>query len=506
MKRAMKKHKAKPVMLQGTSSHVGKSVLTAAICRILKNRGLKVAPFKAQNMSLNSFVAKEGGEIGVAQAFQAEAAGVEPSIHFNPILLKPSGDLVSQVIVHGRVFGAMNAREYHAFKKDAKKFVAESYRRLEKEYDVIVIEGAGSPAEINLRKNDIANMGMANIADSPVLLIGDIDRGGVFASLVGTMELLTKKERARVAGFIINKFRGDGTLLKSATAYLTKRTGISTLGIVPYIGTEALPDEDSVSLERVYAKARSNRATDVNVKVIRLPRISNFTDFDPFKTEHGVRLDFIEKPEDLNGARFVIIPGSKNTVDDLIWLKEKGFDGAIRRFVKSGGMVAGICGGFQMLGKVVKDPSGVESRVKSARGLGLLDAITTLEKNKKTFQVDAYCAMYGGCKLGGYEIHMGVTVCSDKPFARIIRRNNKAIDIDDGGVSKDGAIWGTYIHGIFDNDAFRQGLISALRAGARVRNNKADSFRGVKDRAMENLAKVVCQSIDMERLLRIIGI
>ncbi|TAN64137.1 cobyric acid synthase [bacterium] len=502
----MKKHKAKPVMLQGTSSHVGKSVLTAAICRILKNRGLEVAPFKAQNMSLNSFVAKEGGEIGVAQAFQAEAAQVEPSIHFNPILLKPSGDLVSQVIIHGRVFGAMNAREYHAFKKEAKKFVAESYKRLEKEYDVIVIEGAGSPAEINLRKNDLANMGMADIADSPVLLIGDIDRGGVFASLFGTMELLTKKERARVAGFIINKFRGDVTLLKSATAYLTKRTGVSTLGIVPYISTAALPDEDSVSLERVYSKARSNRATDVNVKVIRLPRISNFTDFDPFKTEQGVSLDFIEKPEDLNGARLVIIPGSKNTIEDLIWLKEKGFDSAIRRFVKSGCMVAGICGGFQMLGKVVKDPSGVESRVKSAKGLGLLDAVTTLEKNKKTFQVDAYSAMYGGCKLGGYEIHMGITVCNAKPFARIIRRNKKAIDIDDGGVSKDGAIWGTYIHGIFDNDAFRQGLIKELRGANGADNGKTEPFRDVKNKAMENLAEVVRQSIDMERLLRIIGI
>ncbi|MFQ5736952.1 MAG: cobyric acid synthase, partial [Thermodesulfobacteriota bacterium] len=347
------KRTAAPLMVQGTGSHVGKSVLTAALCRIFRDRGFKTAPFKAQNMALNSFVTRTGCEIGRAQAFQAEAAGVEPTADMNPVLLKPTGDSVCQVIIHGRVFGAMSAVEYHSFKKEAGKYVMESYARLASEYDVIVIEGAGSPAEVNLREGDIANMGVARMTGSPVLLAGDIDRGGVFASLVGTMELLTPDERERVKGFVINKFRGDIELLRPGLDFLSQRTGLPVLGVVPFFDASTLPDEDGVALQGAGASPRDGGGGEVRIAVLKLPRISNFTDFDPLKLCAGVGLAFIEGPDGLAGADMVIIPGTKNTLSDLGWLRERGFGEALAAFAKGGGMVAGICGGFQMLGTSV---------------------------------------------------------------------------------------------------------------------------------------------------------
>ncbi|OGP29736.1 MAG: cobyric acid synthase CobQ [Deltaproteobacteria bacterium GWC2_42_11] len=500
--------KAKPIMFQGTSSHVGKSIITAALCRILKTNGLKVAPFKAQNMALNSFVTKDGGEMGRAQVFQAEAAGIEPSVDMNPILLKPTSDMWSQVIIHGRVYGNMNAREYHLFKKEAAKYVMERYKRLAEEYDVIVIEGAGSPAEINLRENDIANMGLAEMVDAPVVLVGDIDRGGVFASLVGTMDLLTPSERHRVRGFIINKFRGDMGLLKPGLDFLENRTKLPVLGVVPYIKDIILPDEDGVSLERSQESGvRSQKK--IKIAVIKLPRISNFTDFDPFKIEPDVDVGYAAGSNELEGADIIIIPGSKNTIDDLKYLWERGFAERIIDCAENGKRVIGICGGFQMLGRFVKDPSCTESNLKECKGLELLDIETVLEKEKNTFQVEA--KIQSGVRsqelrVKGYEIHMGETSDNCQPFSIITSRNDSPVKIQDGAVSDNGKVWGTYIHGIFDNDEFRTDFLNEIRSKKGLPLQKKISFRDKKDENIKTLADVVRNNIDIKKIYDIAGL
>lgn len=491
-------------MIQGTGSHVGKSVLAAALLRLLSDRGLKVAPFKAQNMALNSHVTADGGEIGRAQAFQALAARVIPTVDMNPVLLKPTGDSLSQVIIQGKVYGMMSAVEYHAFKKEARRFVFESYSRLASSYDVIVIEGAGSPAEVNLRENDIANMGVAELVDSPVLLAGDIDRGGVFASLVGTMELLTAPERERVRGFVINKFRGDLALLKPGLDFLEKRTERPVLGVVPYMPSSDIPDEDGVALEGVEGGLDGG---EVCIVVIKLPRISNFTDFDPLKSP-GVRLTFTEDPAVLSSADMIIIPGTKNTLGDLEWLKERGFDRAIKGFRERGGQVCGICGGFQMLGRSVEDPYGVESALGRVEGLSLLDATTVLTREKATFQVKAEArGPWGGVyEVEGYEIHMGSTTGAAAPFARITARNSATVEVDDGGVSPEGGVWGTYIHGIFDNDGFTGALLSGLRRKKGLsRNENRTPFAERREAAIEGFSRTVGESLRMDDIMRIIG-
>lgn len=490
-------------MVQGTSSHVGKSILTAALCRILRDRGFKVAPFKAQNMALNSSVTADGSEIGRAQAFQAEAAGVPPTFDMNPILLKPTGDSLSQVIIHGKVVGVMSARQYHAFKQEAKKFVLESYSRLAENYDVIVIEGAGSPAEINLRENDIANMGVAELVDSPVILAGDIDRGGVFASIVGTMELLTEDERERVKGFIINKFRGDINLLTPGIEFLEKRTNRPVLGVVPYMKDIILPDEDGVALE-----SRSRKMGSLRISVIKLPRISNFTDFDPFKCEDDVELDFIDTPQELHGSHMVIIPGTKNTLEDAKWMKDKGFFRALGDFSGGGGVVWGICGGFQILGKKILDPFGVESDLKQMDGVGLLDTVTTMMKEKNTFQVTATVQVEGReCLVQGYEIHMGETSGNALPFSTILKRNSLEASVKDGAISKDGNIIGTYIHGIFDNDGLRKNILDRLKRKNGFENNGlAKSYAAQKEASFKAVADIVENSLRIDELLNIIGV
>jgi len=496
--------KAAPLMLQGTGSHVGKSVLTAALCRIFRDMGFKTAPFKAQNMALNSFVTSDGREIGRAQAFQAEAAGVKPTSDMNPVLLKPTGDSVSQVIVHGRVHSSMSATEYHRFKKEAAGFVMESYGRLSSLYDVIVIEGAGSPAEVNLREGDIANMGMAGMIDSPVLLVGDIDRGGVLASIVGTMELLAPWERELVKGFIINKFRGDLALLAPGLDFLTEKTGRPVLGVVPFIDGASLPDEDGVALQ---GAGKGGASGGVRVAVVKLPRISNFTDFDPLKLSDGVTLDFIEDAGQVAGADMVILPGTKNTLADLLWLRERGFSRALADFASNGGMVAGICGGFQMMGGRVADPDRVESNLLEAKGLGLFDIETVLEGGKSTYQVKAEARCFGGAfTVEGYEIHMGRTTGPAVPLARITERNGDGADVADGAVN--GNLWGTYIHGIFDNDAFRDALLDALRRARGLASFApgAQGFAALREEAISRLATVVASSLDMKAVLRIAGL
>lgn len=502
---------AKAIMFQGTASHVGKSVLVAALCRILREDGYRVAPFKAQNMALNSFVTTDGGEIGRAQAFQAEAAGIEPTVDMNPILLKPTSDTGAQVIIHGKVYGNMKASDYHKSRKELMRYVLDSYSRLAKRYEVIVIEGAGSPAEINLRENDIANMGLAEEVDAPVILIGDIDRGGVFASLVGTMELLSPSEKKSVKGFIINKFRGDLNLLEPGLRFLENSTGKPVLGVIPYLKDIYLPEEDGVALEIRGQESRvrgQEEDSKIKIAIIKLPRISNFTDFDAFRFEPDVTIQYVESPEGLKGADVLIIPGSKNTLKDLQWLWKTGLAEVIIEYAEKGGRVVGICGGFQMLGRVVKDPYKTESSIGEAKGLGLLDVETILEKEKKTAQVEAVIQARGrgqGARLEGYEIHMGETAGNNRPFSVITNRNGNPTMIEDGAVSEDGSIWGTYIHGIFDNDMFRVLFLNKIRASKGLPMQEAIPFKEKKNEGIKRLAEVVSKSVDMHRFYSIIG-
>lgn len=493
------------IMLQGTASYVGKSVLTAALCRILRDDGIRVAPFKPQNMALNSFVTGEGGEIGRAQAFQALCAGIEPSVDMNPILLKPTDDSRAQVIIHGRVYGDMSAREYHLFKKEAKSFVLDSFHRLTRRYDVILIEGAGSPAEINLRDGDIVNMGFARSIGAPVVIIGDIDRGGVFASLIGTMELLEPEERGMVKGFIINKFRGDIELLNTGLDFLKKRSGIPVIGVVPYVTGLNLPEEDGVALDTGDSGLKAGHRC-LRIGVIRLPRISNFTDFDPLIAEPDVEVVYLTEPEVLAQCDCVIIPGSKNTISDLRFLWDSGMADAILSFAGKGRMVMGICAGFQMLGSSVRDPRHVESDEGEMRGLRLLKVSTTLTREKKTYQVEGLICdglADGGFKVKGYEIHMGDTTGEVIPFVDIKKRNGMAVDIRDGAVSEDGMVIGTYIHGIFDNDGFRRWFLNRIRGfnGDRY----SISFERCMEEGIERLARVVRKSLDMGLIYNLIG-
>lgn len=494
---------SKAIMIQGTGSHVGKSIITAGLCRIFKNMGYRVAPFKAQNMALNSAVAKEGGEIGRAQAIQAEACGIEPSVHMNPVLLKPNSDMGSQVIIHGKVVGNMKAREYYAFKNNAWEAVCESYQRLSKEFDLIVIEGAGSPAEVNLKENDIVNMKMAEMAEAKVLLVSDIDRGGVFASLIGTMELLTPSERKMICGFIINKFRGDKTLLEPGLSFIEERTGVPVLGVVPYLRDVGIGEEDSVGLEcgmrNVECGGGENGGSPIRIGVVKLPHISNYTDFDPLQKEADVELAYINKQKEVAGLDLVIIPGSKNTIDDLKFLKNTGLADAIKRHKKNGGHVVGICGGYQILGLKVDDPHGVETDSGAEEGLGLLHVETILLKDKVTANVEAVNGRQSAVSVKGYEIHMGESkIVGDVESLFVIRnRNGETVEIPDGAITKDGKCWGTYIHGIFDNDGFKRIFLNGMRRKKGLAPIAA-SFK--REDGYDRLAKVLMEHLDMRQI------
>lgn len=521
-------------MVQGTGSHVGKSILVCALCRILKQDGYRVAPFKAQNMALNSFVTKDGKEMGRAQVAQAEASGIEPMVEMNPILLKPTGDTGSQVVIMGKPIGNMTAREYYQKKGEFVSIIKEAYHTLKNHFDIIVIEGAGSPAEINLKDGDIVNMGMAELASAPVLLVTDIDRGGAFAWIVGTLELLTASERDRVKGIVFNKFRGDKGILKPGLDMLEGRINKPVVGVIPYIHNLSIDDEDSVSLEYSDGNdwgqesgVRDRNTGDkhlppdsqlpvsfVDIVVIKLPRISNFTDFNIFTHEKDVRVRFIDTAKDMGKPDLLIIPGTKNTIGDFLFLEERAIAEEVKNLSLRGTMIIGICGGYQMLGREINDPLHVESSKDGIQGLGLLNTVTTFAREKQTYQVKAQMLEHENLfpvtgELSGYEIHMGDTIFSEhhsmKPFARITERAGKAVDIMDGCVSADGHVLGTYIHGIFDNDEFRSKLTNYLRSkkGLKPSRECHVDFKSMKEHRYNELADIVRRNMDMSMIYNI---
>ncbi|MBN1189208.1 MAG: cobyric acid synthase [Dehalococcoidales bacterium] len=497
---------AKTLMIQGTASSVGKSILVTALCRIFRQDGYRVAPFKSQNMALNSFVTKEGGEIGRAQAVQAEAAGIEPSVHMNPVLLKPESNARSQVIVLGKVECTLRADCYYEYTPRLLSIIGESLERLRSGNDIVIIEGAGSPAEVNLKEREIANMRIALMAGAPVLLVGDIDRGGVFASLVGTMELLTEEERNTVKGFVINKFRGDVSLLRPGLDFLEKKTARPVLGVVPYFRDIGIAQEDSVYLDE---RPRTSTGLGLKIAVVRLPHISNYDDFDPLE-EMGCRLSYIGKASKLIDPDLIILPGTKSTMADLEFLKQEGMDRAIIRLSRAGVPVAGICGGYQMLGTFLKDPSGVESPVTSAEGLGLLAGETIFQSNKTTTQVKARVKGAAGVFKGlegleveGYEIHNGLTtVPRIKPAFEVLETPDGPAGYFDGSISDDGLVFGSYIHGLWHNTSFTGAFLERLRE---IRGLEAVVTRaGDKDARYDRLADLVRMNLDMSRLYKII--
>ena len=506
--------KAKNLMILGTGSDVGKSVLTAGLCRMLKQDGHRVAPFKAQNMALNSFITPEGGEMGRAQVVQAEAAGIEPHVDMNPILLKPTSNVGSQVIVHGRVLGNFTAAEYYRKKPHLVRQVMESYRRLEEQYEVLIMEGAGSAAEINLKDKDLVNLSMAARVEAPALLVADIDRGGVFASIVGHMELFTPEERKVVRGFVINKFRGDPSLLDSGVKFLEVRTGKPVLGLVHYFSDIHIPEEDSVALDLKMRTASAGPKEQVRIGVVRLPHISNYTDFDCLEQEPSVNLVYFTAPAQVFDLDLVILPGSKNTLHDLRYLHNQGLADAIISFHAEGGTVVGICGGYQMLGRRVLDPSGVESNLKEMAGLSLLDMETELLGEKVTTQVKARMLWKELAdpeeQLHGYEIHMGrsKTLGPTTPLLEIVRRNDESVRVQDGLVSRDGRAWGSYLHGLFDNDSLRHRLVHRLiPPGDKLASRaKLESFHQWKEQQYDRLAEHLRTHLDMDRIYQIIGV
>jgi adenosylcobyric acid synthase len=463
------------LMIQGTTSDAGKTTLVAALCRLLRRRGIRVAPFKPQNMALNSAVTGDGGEIGRAQALQAIAAGIAPHTDLNPVLLKPSSDTGAQVIIHGRVRADMHARDYHQYKSVAMGAVLESHTRLRAQYDTVIVEGAGSPAEINLRDRDIANMGFAERVDCPVVLVADIDRGGVFAHIVGTLACLSQSERDRIIGFVINRFRGDVKLLEPGLDWLEHQTGKPVLAVLPYLHGLYLDAEDAV-------QAVTPRAGGFRVVVPSYPRMSNHTDFDPLRAHPDVDLRFVRAGETLPGADLIILPGSKNTRGDLAWLMQQGWQEQIRRHLRYGGKVIGVCGGFQMLGRHVDDPDGVEAAAGRSAGLGLLDLQTTLTRDKRLAQVGGSCVFSAdarGATVGGYEIHMGVS--EGEALAR------PAFEIDgrgEGACSDDGQIIGTYLHGLFDEAP----ACAALLRWAGLHSDAAVDSAALREASLDRIA------------------
>lgn len=497
------RRKTPAIMFQGTGSNAGKSVLTAAMCRILHQDGYDVAPFKAQNMSLNSFVTRQGGEMGRAQVVQAQACRLEPDVCMNPILLKPNSDTGSQVILKGKVCGSMHFSEYTDRRQTMFEVVKESYDSLAAKHQVIVLEGAGSPAEINLKDRDIVNMNMARYADAPVLLVGDIDRGGVFASFVGTMELLCESERRQVAGFVINRFRGDQSFLTSALEYTLRHTGKPVLGIVPYLAQLGLPEEDSVSFKSGGFRQEMTAVDRVDVAVIDLPHISNFTDFDALSIEPDVHLRIVRSADELGKPDALILPGSKNVLSDLDYLRHGGFAERIASLASNDCCeIVGICGGFQLLGRRISDPHAVESDGISRPGLGLLPIETVLAPQKITVQTRAR-HIPSRRELVGYEIHHGCTNALDDSLEIIVRNSEDEML---GGSVHQGRVWGTYLHGVFDGDEFRRFFVDGLR---RRRGWSAEGRILVRynlEPALDRLADVVRKAFDIKAIYRRIGL
>jgi adenosylcobyric acid synthase len=507
---------AKTLMIQGTASSVGKSIIVAALCRIFRQDGFKVAPFKSQNMALNSFVTREGGEIGRAQAVQAEAAGIDPTVDMNPVLLKPEADARSQVIVLGKVWKNLAARDYYKYTPELVGIIEKSLARLRANFDIIVIEGAGSPAEINLKEQEIVNMRVARMAEAPVLLVGDIDRGGVFASIIGTLELLDEAERKMVAGLIINKFRGDVSLLKPGLDILEQKSGKPVLGVVPYFRDLKVAQEDSVWLEERRDVAELSglnvaATSRLNVAIVRLPHMSNYDDFDPLDAS-GCSVRYISDADELGSPDLIILPGTKTTVYDLDFLRKQGLAEVIVRRVKEGTSLIGICGGYQMLGKKIYDPHNVESPETVVDGLGLLDMETTFADTKTTTQVKARVSAgrgllsgLNGLEISGYEIHMGQTKSSEgyAPLQVVKTPDNRAAYFD-GTINEDGNIFGTYIHGLFHNAAFTKAILDRLRERCGLSQN-VPGFLDIEEQ-YDVLARGIRESLDMRRLYEIAGL
>jgi adenosylcobyric acid synthase len=505
---------AKSIMVMGTASNVGKSILCTALCRILFQDGRRVAPFKAQNMSLNSAVTPTGREIGRAQAVQAAACGMPANEQMNPVLLKPMSQDKSQVILQGRVYETISANmDFQRRIGELWNAVVESYHYLAARYEFLVIEGAGSPVEMNLKSRDIANMRTAELADADVLLVADIDRGGVFAAIVGTLQLLTEKERARVKGILVNKFRGDSSQFDDGVRLIEQYTGVPVLGVIPYIQDLGIEEEDSVVLDEsgYHPKFSDGMEQDaVRIAIIQLPHLSNFTDFDPLFLEPGVRAYFCRQPEEVGEAHVVILPGTKNTIDDLLWLNKTGFVEVLERKRAEGAFVFGVCGGYQMLGKEIRDPDGQESSVPVCSGLGWLPVVTTLARVKTTVLVEGNLeGEFAHIPVSGYEIHMGQTtgVSEYQPYA-MVRRALDNTGRPDGAVNSDGTVMGTYLHGIFDNDAFRRAWLQKIRNRFGLPSPPTFhlSISDIRAQAFDRLATIVRQHLNMDALYRILGI
>ena len=483
---------AKNIMIQGTMSNAGKSLLAAGLCRIFKQDGYRVAPFKSQNMALNSFITKDGAEMGRAQVVQAEAAGIEPDVRMNPILLKPTTDVGSQVIVNGQVQGNMRAMEYYRRKREFIPAVMEAYNSLAQDYDIIVIEGAGSPAEINLKATDIVNMGLAELVDAPVLLVGDIDRGGVFAQLYGTIALLEPQEQQRIKGTIVNKFRGDRAILQPGIDILEKICGVPVAGVIPYTHVD-IDDEDSLSTRFHTGDGRK----DIDIAVVKLPRISNFTDVSPLERFESVSVRYIERPDQLHQPDMILLPGTKSTIADLLWLRQSGLEAAICQQAARGCIVFGICGGYQMLGASVRDPLGVEAAgVTEIKGMGLLPMDTVFQGEKVQQQtsgvfgeIPGVLHSLSGMKYTGYEIHMGR---SQQQLAPLVNQGN---------------VYGSYIHGIFDGAGIAQAIIGDLAARKGIDPGTLTVFdpERYKQEQYDKLADAVRGGLDMDFVYKVLN-
>ncbi|WCN38288.1 cobyric acid synthase [Aneurinibacillus uraniidurans] len=495
------------IMLQGTSSDVGKSVLCTALCRIFYEDGWKVAPFKSQNMALNSYITRDGKEIGRAQGVQAEACRIDATADMNPILLKPKKDMIAEVIVRGEHYADMGAGAYREdYVPKALPVLQESLDRLAEEYEVLVMEGAGSPAEINLKDRDIANMKAAELADAPVILVADIDRGGVFASLVGTLALLDESERARVKGFIINKFRGKFSLLKSGLDWLEEHTGLPVLGVIPYADT-GVEAEDSLALSKLRLKKQDETGDALKVAVIRLPRISNFTDIDPLYDEPGVTVRLLASVAEWNNPDIIIIPGTKNTTDDFLWLTETGLAAKIQEAAQAGAHVVGICGGYQMLGTTLLDPDGVESVHAEVEGLSLLPLVTTFQAGKRTVRTMGHvngAAFAVGQEVQGYEIHLGRTDRGAGGVPLFTLEDGHT----DGTLNEAGTVWGTYLHGVFHNRSFTRAWLNDIRHKRGLEQVEVDvkTEAEMREASYTELAALVRHHLDMDKVYEIVGL
>lgn len=500
--------KAKCVAVFGTGSDVGKSIVVAALCRIFNDLGIRVAPFKAQNMSNNSYVTPEGGEMGRAQIVQAEAARIAPHVDMNPVLLKPSTDTGAQVVLYGQPLGNREAKEYFSDTNYLCEKALSSLERLRTSYALIFMEGAGSCAEVNLRSRDFVNFRMAHAADAPVILVADIDRGGVFAQVIGTLNVIPREDRRRVAGIIINRFRGDADLFKTGIEFIESETGLPVLGLVPYFYHIEIDSEDGLPLDYLLDPPSGPEPEKVNIGVIRLPHISNFTDFSPFERDESINLHYLARPRPLYGYDAIFIPGTKNSRFDMEWLRHTGWEAHLAEFVRTGGRLGGICGGYQLLGKLIRDPYGIEGTPGETYCLGFLDVETTLHREKILSRSKGIWEGSGET-VEGYEIHMGITERGPGvlPVIQVLSQNGSPANSLDGAATLDGRVWGTYFHGLFDTPGFRHSFLKAICTTYKPGENDCDtgSASDLKDHQYDLLAKHFRAHLDMEKLLKIVG-